>query len=184
MIVNNNRNDRNNEGPGGLEQGNNIRNVPGILMLRQPAHEMVTHRSHSSGDPTPGETETPSSNGTNAKDWDPLLKLSADSRVADNRYILTNHLLCDGITKLSQQIRSPETQGLSRKTTREDATTEDEETGQTLQRTGTGHISFAPQTHPAPSSNKALRVPGPRDFERGELINGGQVGHINDLARL
>lgn len=85
MTNKNNRNDSNNEGAEELEQGNDIKKVPGISTLRQPAYEMVAHRSHSGGDPTLGETGTPASHGTNAKDWDPLLQLGADSKVADKR---------------------------------------------------------------------------------------------------
>lgn len=82
------------------------------------------------------------------------------------------------------KLYSPETQELSKKTTQESGPTEDKEAGQTPPKSGPGHITFAPQTHPAPSSNRALRVPGPRDFERGELPIGYQRDDVNSPFRL
>ncbi|KAK2759414.1 low affinity potassium transporter [Arachnomyces sp. PD_36] len=137
-------------GPGVLEQGNSdMKNaVPPTVsgLHRDPNYEMAAQTTQSSGDPTLAGTGTPASNGTNAKERDPLIRLGTSSSVAG---------------------KGPETPELSKKTTQENVAAEDKETGQTPQKSGPGHITFAAQTHPAPSSNRALRVPGPRDFERG-----------------
>jgi hypothetical protein len=84
-MINNNTYDKNNEGPEDFEQGN-TKEVPAVSVLhRQPDYEM--QRTESSGGPTLAGTGTPASNGTNAKEQNPLIQLGTQSKSADKRYI-------------------------------------------------------------------------------------------------
>ena len=37
------------------------------------------------------------------------------------------------------------------------------------ERSATGHITFSPETYDKPTRGRALRIPGPREFERGSF---------------